>query len=103
MRQKKKENIRGERFEIGDEVIGDEHTRGTVIGTTDVSQGFGRVANTVRAYVVKSEKKERLMYAGELNLQILKKGAGDAAPPRPELLQELENDLKYRPLSGIRF
>lgn len=95
-------SIHRQQFSIGDEVIGDGHIRGTIIRTRDVSQAFLGMINTFREYLVKSENGERLVYAGEQNLQLVKKGLGDAAPPRPELLKELENDLRTRPLSGIR-
>ena len=96
-------SIQRQQFNIGDEVIGDGHIRGTIINTRDVSQPFLGTVNTFREYVIKSENGERFVYAGEENLQLVKKGLGDAAPPRPELLKELENDLRTRPLSGIRF
>jgi hypothetical protein len=97
------ESIQRQQFNIGDEVIGDGRIRGTIINTRDVSQAFLGTVNTFREYLVKSENGERFVYAGEENLQLIKKGLGDAAPPRPELLKELENDLRTRPLSGIRF
>lgn len=92
-----------ERFEVGDEVIGDEHIHGMITETNDVRQHplAGR-ADTIREYLVKSEKGEKFLYAGEINLRLLKKGMGDAAPPRPEFLKELEEDLKCRPLIGLR-
>lgn len=96
-------SIQRQQFSIGDEVIGDGHIRGTIIRTRDVSQAFSGMTNTFREYLVKSENGERLVYAGEQNLQLVKKGLGDAAPPRPEFLKELDNDLRIRPLSGIRF
>jgi hypothetical protein len=93
-----------QRFEIGDEVIGDEHIRGTIIGTNDARQhGAALRADTVRYYFVKSKHGEKFLYAGESNLRLVKKGMGGAAPPRPELLRELEEDLKCRPLAGLRY
>jgi hypothetical protein len=44
------------RFEIGDEVLGDEHIKGTIMGTTDVPQprilGY---PETLREYLVRTE------------------------------------------------
>ena len=93
-------SIQDQRFEIGDEVLGDEHIRGTIIGMCDLFQ-LGE-DTTIREYLVKSEEGARLVYASELNLKLLKKGLGDAAPPRPRLMQELEHDLRTRPLAGLR-
>jgi hypothetical protein len=90
------------RFEIGDEVIGDEHVRGTIIRVKDLHQVSMGHREPVREYLVKNEKGERMVYTGELNLQLVKKGLGDTAPPRPEFLRELDEDLVRRPLSGIR-
>ena len=93
-----------QRFEIGDEVIGDEHIRGKIIATNDAHEvGAAPHGDTVRQYFVKSENGEKFLYAGESNLRLVKKGMGDAAPPRPELLRELEEDLKRRPLAGLRY
>jgi hypothetical protein len=97
------ESIQRRQFNIGDEVIGDGHLPGTIIRTRDVSVALPGTVTTFREYLVKSENGERFVYAGERNLRLVKKGLGDAAPPRPELLKELENDLRTRPLSGIRF
>jgi len=92
------------RFEIGDEVLGDEHISGTIMRTTDVSQPtIPGCPETLREYLVRTETGEVLLYAGESNLQLVRKGLGDAAPPRPEVLDELDQDLKNRPLVGIRF
>jgi hypothetical protein len=92
-----------QKFEIGDEVIGDERIRGTIIRTNDAHQPLGRSrSDAVRQYFVKSENGEKFLYAGESNLRLVKKGMGDAAPPRPDLFRELEEDLKNRPLIGIR-
>jgi hypothetical protein len=94
-----REHAQHQQFEIGDEVIGDEHIRGTILNTRDLRGA----CHALREYVIKSDNGERLMYAGERNLQLVKKGLGDAAPPRPELMNELEDDLRNRPLSGTRF
>jgi hypothetical protein len=92
-----------QRFEVGDEVIGDEHIRGTILATKDVSHpGVAGCADTIREYLVKNERGEKFLYAGEINLRLVKKGLGDAAPPRLEFLKELDRDLKYRPLAGLR-
>ena len=92
-----------QKFEIGDEVIGDERIRGTIIGANDAHPlGVANHSDAVRQYFVKTENGENFLYAGESNLRLVKKGVGDAAPPRPDLLRELEEDLKNRPLIGIR-
>jgi hypothetical protein len=71
---------------------------------SDATQpGAGNDAHLVREYFVKSENGEKVLYAGETNLRVLKKGMGDLAPPRRELLRELEEDLKCRPLVGLRY
>jgi|SRR4051794_10714640 hypothetical protein len=89
-----------EALEVGDEVIGDGNVRGTIIRTKDHYYLSGH-SKPVREYVVKSETGERLMYAGEHNLQLVKKGLRDTAPPRPDLLEQLDEDLKRRPLAGL--
>jgi hypothetical protein len=92
------------RFEIGDEVVGDEHITGTIMGTTDVPQPrIPGYAETLREYLIRTETGEIFLYAGESNLRLVRKGLGDAGPPRPEVLDELDQDLKNRPLVGIRF
>ena len=93
------ENIPVQRFDIGDEVLGDEHIRGVIIGMSDLFQLDEDT--TIREYLVKSEEGERLVYASELNLQLVKKGLGDAAPPCAALMEELEDDLRNRPLVGL--
>lgn len=103
MGSNKAESIQRQQFEIGDEVLGDECIQGTIIGTRDLCEGLKVFGHTVREYVVKSETGERLVYAGELNLRLVKKGLGDAAPPSHELLKELDDDLRNRPLAGIRW
>src|SRR5947209_15283483 len=97
------EERRRERFEVGDEVIGDEDIRGTIVGTNDVCQSAAPgYAETIREYLVKSEKGDKFLYAGESNLRLIKRGTGKAAPPRPDLLRELIEDLTNRPLAGLR-
>jgi len=90
-----------EALEVGDEVIGDENVRGTIISTKDIYRSSERQDRAVREYLVKTDTGERFIYAGEHNLQLVKKGLGDAAPPRPDLLQQLNEDLKRRPLAGL--
>jgi hypothetical protein len=92
-----------QRFEVGDEVIGDGHIRGVITGTNDIRHitAPGH-AGIIREYLVKSEKGEQLLYAGEVNLRLVKKGMGDAAQPRADLLKELDEDLRRRPLAGLR-
>ena len=89
-------------FEVGDEVIGDECIRGFIIARNEIRQPVTGDPSYIREYVVKSERGERLIYAGEYNLQLVKKGIGDAAPPRLEFLAELDEDLRRRPLAGLR-
>src|SRR5256885_15875240 len=91
------------RFEVGDEVIGDEHIHGIIFRTNDVYQpAVAGYACLIREYFVKTEEGQTFLYAGETNLRLIKKGMGDSAPPRPEFLKELEGDLRYRPLVGLR-
>jgi hypothetical protein len=92
-----------QQLEIGDEVIGDENVRGRIIRTKDIYDPCKGDRNAVREYLVKSENGARLVYAGEHNLQLVKTGLGDAAPPRPDLLEQLNDDLKRRPLAGVCF
>ena len=95
-------NSQVQRFEIGDAVIGDQHIHGTIIKVNELCPSPKGRGRTVREYLVRSDKGERLVYAGEANLQLVEKGRGDAAPPSPELLRELEEDLSRRPLVGLR-
>lgn len=95
------ERERREPFEVGDEVIGDENVCGTIIRTKDIYRSSERHDRVVREYLVKSHTGERLVYAGEYNLQLVKKGPGDSAPPRLDLLEQLNEDLKRRPLAGV--
>ena len=90
-----------EALEVGDEVIGDENVRGTIIRTKDINGCSEPHDRAVREYLVESDTGERLIYAGEHNLRLIKKGLGDASPPRLELLEQLEEDLKRRPLAGL--
>src|SRR5947209_20486294 len=90
-----------EALEVGDEVIGDENVRGTIIRTKDIDACSELYGKAVREYLVETDAGERLVYAGEHNLQLVKKGLGDAAPPRLDLLEQLEEDLKHRPLAGL--
>ena len=93
-----------QRLEIGDEVIGDEHIRGTIVRVNGAYQsGAGNHTDSIREYFVKNENGERFLYGGESNLRLVKKGMGDAAPPRLDLFRELEEDLKRRPLAGLRY
>jgi len=89
------------RFEVGDEVVGDEHIHGVIIGTKDVCQVIGG-GETIREYLVTSHHGGTFLYAGEANLRLVKKGMGDAAPPRAKFLVELDDDLRWRPLAGLR-
>ena len=90
-------------FEVGDEVIGDEHIIGVIVRTIDVHEpAVGSYTDVIREYLVKDERGEKFLHVGETNLRLIKKGMGDAAPPRPEFLKELEEDLKNRPLAGLR-
>jgi len=91
-----------QRFEVGDEVIGDEHILGVIVRTIDIHEPVVGSVHVIREYLVKDESGEKFLYAGETNLRLIKKGMGDAAPPRPEYLKELEEDLKNRPLAGLR-
>ena len=95
------EREHGQQLEVGDEVIGDENVCGRIVRTKDISHPCKGDRNAVREYLVKTETGERLVYAGEHNLQLVKKGLGDAAPPRPDLLEQLNEDLKRRPLAGL--
>ena len=102
MSWKDKENKQEQQLEIGDEVIGDNHVRGTIVKVSDAGEDSMSGGGTVREYVVKSENGDRLVYAGEANLKLIRKGLGDAAPPRREFMDELIEDLRRRPLTGLR-
>ncbi|MBV9442842.1 MAG: hypothetical protein JO217_09120 [Acidobacteriaceae bacterium] len=92
-----------QRFEIGDEVIGDEHIRGVILGTNDICRpSLGGYPAMTREYLVRSDKGEKFLYAGESNLRLVRKGLGESSPPRAEFLKELEADLRNRPLAGLR-
>jgi hypothetical protein len=81
-------------FDIGDEVIGDDKFRGVVVEVA------GRPSKA-REYTVQLEKDgSKVIYVGEISLQLLKKG--ERRPPRPDLMEQLEADLKTRPLIGLR-
>ncbi|MBV8069987.1 MAG: hypothetical protein JO270_08800 [Acidobacteriaceae bacterium] len=104
-------------FEVGDEVIGDPtsrfEVRGTVIKVEDVLQpaDAGFANSKTRHYTVQNQQGEIFHYTGETNLQLAKKAAerreeesnSEPKPPRAELLAELDEDLKRRPLVGLRF
>ena len=103
MSERDMEREHHQQLEVGDDVIGDENVRGRIIRMKDIYDCCKGDRKPVREYLVKSENGDRLVYAGEHNLHLVKKGLGDAAPPRPDLLEQLNDDLKRRPLAGVCF